>query len=179
MCVLIDEASTPPLRAHITRLLATSVTADIAVGNIRLAGLDLTPIEIRDVRRCRILLGRLDSSALADLGRDNPGVALRMRTLLDFLESGRVEVRSAGIGAWSPDFSVYHQRTEATSACLLGAHYFHEPLSTHGPSFTALLTAPAAVAAASARFDALWFGSHDVMEPVIGAIHRRMSFCAT
>lgn len=177
MCLLIDESSTPPLRAHITRLLASSTTADIAVGNIRLAGLDLTPGEIRDVRRCRILLGRLDASSLADFGPEDAGLAFRMKTLLEFLQSGRVEVRSAGTGAWAPDFSVFHHGSEGASACLIGAHYFHQPLSTFGPSYTALLTGSAAVAAAAGRFDALWRRSHDVIDPVIGAIYRRQSFC--
>lgn len=177
MCMLIDETSAPSLRAHITRLLATCSSADIAVGSIRPAGLDLTAAEVRDVRRCRILIGRLDASALVDLGHDRRAPA-RMKTLLDFLTSGRVQVRSAGIGAWSPDFSVYHATPNDGSACLIGAHYFSEPLSSHGPSFTALLTDRAAVAAAAARFERLWSGSHDVIGPVIDAIRQRQSFCA-
>lgn len=177
MCTLIDEVSAPSLRAHITRLLSACTTADIAVGSVRLAGLDLTAAEVRDVRRCRILIGRLDASALADFGHGTaPGA--RVTTLLEFLQSGRVQVRSAGIGAWSPDFSLYHRPGAGESACLIGAHYFHEPLSTHGPSFTALLTGDAAVAAAASRFERLWSGSHDVIEPVISAIHQRQSFCA-
>src|SRR5690606_24282735 len=127
---------------------------------------------------CRILIGRLDASALVDLGRDSRAPNARMETLLDFLKSGRVQVRSAGIGAWSPDFSLYHRAAPGESACLVGAHYFHEPLSSHGPSFTVLLTDPAAVTTAAARFERLWRRSHDVIEPVIGAIRQRQSFCA-
>jgi hypothetical protein len=176
---LIDDGSRPTLRERIGRLLSTCASAEIAVSHIRLAALDLTERETRGVKRCRILLGRLDARALTDFGFPDTGVDDRMRALLAFIESGRVEIRSAGLGAWSPDFSVYRGLSDGGSACLVGAHYFREPPSPNGPSFTALITDTHSVALALARFEALWERSHDVLEPVASAVHRRQSFSAT
>jgi hypothetical protein len=188
MSLLIDEVSRPNLRQHIGRLLAACTTADIAVGHIRLAALDLSIPETERVERCRILLGRLEARALTGFGDadvlsgrrsiDDAAASApideRMRTLLVFLESGRVQIRSAGLGAWSPDFSVYHGVPDG-DVCLLGAHYFREPPSTNGPSFTALLKDPRCIAMVGARFDALWQRSHDVLEPIVSAVHRAQS----
>lgn len=178
MSMLIDDASRPTLRERIGGLLATCTYAEIAVANIRLAALDLAEHEIRNVRRCRILIGRLDARALTEFGHPDPGLDERLRTLLSFLQSSRVEVRSAGLGAWSPDFSVYRGLPDGASACLVGAHYFREPPSLTGPSFTALMADAASVALAHARFETLWRRSHDVLEPVVSAVHRRQSFSA-
>jgi hypothetical protein len=178
MSVLIDDDARPALREHIGRLLSTCTTADIAVGHIRLAALDLDDRETRAVRRCRILLGRLDARALSDVGFDNDYDERGMQTLCAFLESGRIEIRSAGLGAWAPDFSVYRGLPDGGGAVLIGAHYFRAPPMAHGPSFTALLTDGHSVATAAARFEALWRRSHDVHEPVITAVRRRQSFSA-
>lgn len=178
MNTLIDDTSRPTLRERIGGVLSTCTCADIAVAHIRLAALDLAEHEIRNVRRCRILIGRLDARALTDFGHADPGMDERLRTLLSFLESSRVEVRSAGLGAWSPDFSIYRGLPDGGSACLVGAHYFREPPSLTGPSFTAFMLDARAVAVAHARFETLWRRSHDVLEPVVSAVHRRQSFCA-
>lgn len=192
MTVLIDDTSQPTLRQRIGLLLSTCSTADIAVAHIRLAALDLSDRETGHVQRCRILLGRLEARALIGVGDgdilnasrlvgvvagDRSGIVVndeRMRTLLTFLESGRVQVRSAGLGAWSPDFSVYRGLPDG-DACLLGAHYFREPPSIRGPSFTVLLKERPCIAMVGARFDALWETSHDVMEPIVSAMHRAQS----
>lgn len=178
MSMLIDDLSRPTLRERIGHLLSTCTCAEIAVAHIRLAALDLAEHEIRNVRRCRILIGRLDARALTDFGHADPDMDERLRTLLSFLESSRVEVRSAGLGAWAPDFSVYRGLPDAGSACLVGAHYFREPPSLTGPSFTALMPNAGAVAVVQARFEALWRRSHDVLEPVVSAVRRRQSFGA-
>ena len=176
--VLIDDAARPTLRERIGELLSTSSRAEFAVANIRVAAIDLTAQEIRNVRCCRILLGRLDARALTDFGYADAGLDERMNRLLWFLESGRVEIRSAGVGAWFPDFSIYSGPPRGGSACLIGAHYFRQPLSLTGPSFTAMMVDARSVATARARFDALWAAGHDVLEPVISAVHSRHSFSA-
>jgi hypothetical protein len=190
MMTLLDETARPTLRERIGRLLSECSRAEIAVGSIRLAVLDLTEQETRGVERCRILLGRLEARALSDLALSDANLEDQLRALLAFLESGRVEIRSAGLGAWSPDFSIYRGRAAASDGagyrgrapasgtCLVGAHYFREPPSPGGPAFTALLTDAHSIATALARFEALWERSHDVLEPVVSAVHRRQSFSA-
>lgn len=173
MSMLIDDRSRPTLRAIIGRLLLAAAAADIAVGHIRLAALDLSDAELGAVRRARILIARLDAGALDDIAAAAPSPD----PLLRFLRSGRVEVRSAGAGAWSPDFSIY-RGAQTGDACLIGAHWFRVPVVSAGPSFTALLTEPDAVARALDRFETLWRRSHDVLEPVIDAVARRRSLHA-
>ena len=55
--------------------------------------------------------------------------AARVAALLRFLRSGAVEIRSAGMNGWTPDFSIYRgiePNGGIDAVCLLGAHYFHE-----------------------------------------------------
>ena len=180
MSSLIDDASQPSLRVHIGRLLSTCARADIAVGHVRLSALDLAGDETRGIRQCRMLLGRLEARALTDFGFVDERSDERLHALLDFLDSGRVEIRSAGLGAWSPDFSIYRGLSVGAhdSACLIGAHYFRDPITANGPSFTVLLDDADSVERALGRFEALWERSHDVLEPVTAAIRQRQSFSA-
>lgn len=164
---LLDERAVPPLRSVIGSLMAASETVDFAVARIRLASLDLTPREIAGPRRCRVLLGRLDASTLLDAHAARAGA---MAGLIRWARSGRLLVRSAGIGSWTPDFSVYHDRSG--SRCLLGAHYFGSPHLTVGPSFTCVTEEGRMVQLLAARFDGLWERSHDVLPAIIGVLER-------
>lgn len=166
---LIDERSTPSLRTVLGRLLARSGCADIAVNSIRLAVLDLTEAELSRVRRCRILLGRLDARAL-DTATDSTA-AVNAHALLHFLRSGRVEIRSAGLATWAPDFSVFRELDDSSSrACLIGAHYFREPVAANGPSFTVCLEDDAALDLVCRRFEDLWELGYDVRDAVAAAV---------
>jgi hypothetical protein len=170
--LLLDETSRPTVREVIGSLMASSATADLAVARIRLAALDLTEHEL-GVRRCRLLLGRLDAAALADAPVGAPaGANLRasLGRLLRFAASGRLEVRSAGIGAWQPDFSVFGGPGAAT--CLVGAHYFVSPDLIVGPSLTCVTTDPDAVALVRRRFAWLWDRSHDVLPAIVEVLQR-------
>ena len=164
---LLDERAVPPLRSVIGGLLAASETVDFAVTRIRLANLDLTPREIAGPRRCRVLLGRLDASTLLDTDTARSDA---VGALIRWARSGRLQVRSAGIGAWTPDFSVYHDRSG--SRCLLGAHYFGSPHLTVGPSFTCVTEDDRTVRLLGTRFDGLWERSHDVLPAIVGVMER-------
>jgi hypothetical protein len=164
---LLDETSDPPLRTVIGRLLQRAESADIAVGRIRLASLDLTAQEIEGPSRCRVLVGRLDASTLLDTGRGRDEALAR---LARWTRTGRLHVRSAGIGAWRPDFSVY--RTAHQGTALLGAHYFGSPQLTVGPSFTVVARDPAIRYALTRRFDQLWDRSHDVLPAISQVLDR-------
>lgn len=173
MRVLLDERSRPPLRAVIGALLGSAAEADIAVSHVRMAALDLHADELTRVRRCRILLGRLDAGALTAPGPVAAGRAERGVALLRFLRSGAVSIRSAGMSSWAPDFSIYRGISgggASTAVCLVGAHYFQEPPARGGPAFTWAADEPAAVRRASSRFDELWHESHDVLLAVIHTI---------
>jgi hypothetical protein len=183
MNVLLDDVCRPQVRTVIGVMLATAGTADFAVARVRLGAIDLTAAETGGVTRCRILLGRLDYSGIAQLGAspdEEPGGGsprARLQRLAAFLESGRVEVRSAGMAEWLPDFSVYHgiPRNDGTdntdSACIVGAHWFRTP-PVHGPALTCVLREPAAALRAARRFEELWAHGHDVLPAVLHGIRR-------
>lgn len=172
MRALLDERSRPPMRAVFGALLAVSREADIAVARVRIGALDLDADELRSLRRCRILIGRLDAHALSVRPGSGGRSAARFEPLLRFLESPVVRIRSAATSLWTPDFSIYRGMTGAggiPALCLVGAHYFHEPPAS-GPSFTWAADDPAAVERASRRFEEVWAQGHDVRDAVVQAI---------
>lgn len=80
-------------------------------------------------------------------------------------------MRSAGIGAWTPDFSVYEDRSgRATS--LVGAHYFGSPQLTVGPSVTVVTTDEQAAVLLQDRFAELWSRAHDVAPAILDVVRR-------
>jgi hypothetical protein len=174
MRVLLDEQSQPPLRVVIGTLLGSATVADIAVMRVRLAALDLGRDELSRVQRCRILIGQLDAHSLSVGGAVTTDPAARVAALLRFLRSGAVEIRSAGMNGWTPDFSIYRgieTGSGANAVCLVGAHYFHEP-PERGPSFTWALDEAAAIQRITRRFEEMWERSHDVLTAVIQTIEQ-------
>jgi hypothetical protein len=181
MNVLLDEETDPPLRSVIGRLMASATTADFAVAAARLAAIDLTEEETAGVARCRILLGRLDAQELASLGEHRAALRPQLLVLQRFLLSGRVEVRSAGMAAWLPDFSVYSglRHGAAREVCVVGAHYFRVPWIEDGPSLTCVLSSQPAVTRAQRRFERLWEHAHDVMPAVVAALEQVLQKAGT
>ena len=164
---VFDETSDPPLRDVIGALMTDAETVDFAVARIRLANLDLSEAEVGSMRRCRVLVGRLDASTLLDA---DAARAESVARLIRWARSGRLEVRSAGIGSWAPDFSIYH--TPSGTCSLLGAHYFGSPQLTVGPSFTVVTEHRDATALLRRRFDGLWDRSHDVLPAIVKVLER-------
>lgn len=173
--ILLDDRSTPPLRTLIGALLARAQTADFAISRMRLDGLDLGGGELARLERCRVLLGRLDARTLEEMmGGGDQGAARRhhLRALREFLASGRVEVRSAGVVAWNPDFSVLDGLHDAPAprVALVGAHYFLRPFPIDGVAQTMMLTSPTQIGRVSERFEELWDQGYDVGEVVRAAL---------
>jgi hypothetical protein len=169
--LLLDDRTDPPLRTLMGALLARATTADFALSRLRLDGLDLGAGELAGIQRCRVLLGRLDARTLEEMMESQshgPARRHHLRTLREFLASGRVEVRAAGVVAWNPDFSILHGLRDAPahSLALVGAHYFLRPYPIDGVALTMLLTQPRTVARVRDRFDELWDQGYDVGEVV-------------
>lgn len=169
---LLDERARPPLRERIGRLLAGAEETAFALARVRLAVLDLGDDELDSLRRCRVLLGHMDASTLLDApGSANPRApAPALGRLLRFAASGRLEVRSAGVAAWTPDFGVVQRGSEATG--LLGAIQFGNPELLTGPTFTAITADPEATTLLRLRFDQLWSRSHDVLPAIRQVLER-------
>jgi hypothetical protein len=172
--ILLDDRADPPLRALIGALLGRATTADFAISRMRLDGLDLGGGELDRLQRCRVLLGRLDARALEELmgGGHGPARQQHLRALGEFLASGRVEVRAAGVVAWNPDFSIlsHLDGAPANAVALVGAHYFLRPYPIDGVALTTMHTTPASIAQLQARFDEIWEEGYDVGEVVRAAL---------
>lgn len=174
MVRMLDErsgASGESLRALIGGLLVNAARADIALTRVRLAALDLTEVEVRSGARCRVLLGALDASVLLDAADDAAAIRPGLRHLAEWLASDRLEVRSAGLGSWMPDFSVYEDRAGRTTS-LVGAHYFGSPQLAVGPSVTVVTTDESAARLLCGRFDELWGRAHDVAPAILDVVRR-------
>lgn len=169
--MVIDERSRRPLRAIIGELLVAAESVDIAIARVRLAALDLSDDEVRGPALCRVLLGQLDASTLLDATGERGGPRPELRGLADWLASERLQVRSAGIGAWTPDFSVFRAR-DRTATSLVGAHYFGSPQLTVGPSVTSILRDPATARLLEGRFQQLWERAHDVAPAIQDVLAR-------
>ena len=167
--IFFDGRGAPALRGYLGRELAGASAAAFAIRRIRLARLDLLPEELRSVQRCRVLLGRLDADTLADAGASP--TSARTATLLDMAASGRLEVRSAGLLAWEPDFSLIGAGT-ADDVLIFGCHQFVPQQPVEGLAMACAIREPAVVRAAAVRFDELWERAHDALEAVADALCR-------
>ena len=174
--ILFDGRGAQTLRGVLGNALAGSREASFAIRRIRLARVDLLPDELRGVERCRVLLGRLDADTLADAGGGSPTSA-RTAALLDMASSGRLEVRSASLLTWDPDFALIGNRSE-DDLLLFGSIQFSPPLPQRPVeelSMSCAVRDAAAVRAAAARFEELWERAHDALEPVLDALCRTRS----
>lgn len=182
MMELFDERAEVPVRARIGTLLRGATTADFAFTRIRLGALDLQREEVEGLERCRVLLGAFDATALQSVLIDrgepeqaNPVRISRLRVLRSFVESGRLEVRSAGLARWTPDFGVVGGKRprnggsppgRATHVAVIGANHFGPPHHPIGPSFTAITGNASAVKLLAMRFEETWAHGHDVLPAI-------------
>lgn len=162
---LLDEGTQPALRAVLGTLLTGAERADVAIAQVRLAHVDLGELELQRVH-CRLLLGHLDVAALTALGPSSDVAGARLLAIARFLDSGRLDIRAAGLLRWKPDFSVFRLPAPHPPIALVGAHYFSDPDVVGGPALTCVLRAPAAVRRVQRRFGELWNGARDVRDVV-------------
>lgn len=167
---IIDERALPPFRQRLGQLMRAAHHADFAVTRIRIAGIDLADDEIAGLVRCRVLVAHLNADTLAeaaDAGMLRPEHRRNLGVLLRFVDSGKLQLRAAGLGAWIPDFSVLHGDGDTL---LLGAHYFGRAYPTVGPSFTCFTHDPDAIRNAARRFEELWDEARDVLPAIRGTL---------
>lgn len=149
-------------------LLSDSRELDLAAWRIRLAGLHLSPSALLSLDRVRVVVGELDGQRLTAEVEGmvlSPRRAGTVRALLQLLMDGRLMVKCAPLGGWSPDFSLFRgQKSSAT--LLLGPHWLERPFVHRGPALASLHSGPE-VSQVEARFEELWEEAHDVRAAVL------------
>ena len=165
--VLVDERGRPDFRDIFAALIARSVDVATALTRVRLSTVDLTELEMGHIESFRVLVAELNAIQLDAEARAiqaDPRRAPRADLLRGMLESGTLEVRSAPLAGWSPDFTVF-SGAAGPGAVLSGSHWFERPYPHRGPALAALHHGDAARLAAR-RHQELWDRAHDVSPAV-------------
>jgi hypothetical protein len=168
-----DERGRPDFREVYGRLLARASHVDVALTSIRVSTLDFGRSELERVHAIRLLLAEVSAvhlDAEAHVVMQRPEQRETLSTLADLLSRGVIEVRSSPLGGWSPDFSVFRDRSDP-QAVLAGFHSFERPFPYRGPAFVSLHRGGAAALAFS-RFEDLWARAHDVGAAVLSILER-------
>lgn len=171
--VLFDERRRPDFRDAFGSLARQATGIATAVTRVRLGTLDLTEGELAGVIRFRVLVAELNALSLDAEARALariPGRAASLEELARRLESGRLEVRSAPLGGWSPDFTVFFE-DDRPFAVLTGYHSFERPYPHRGPALGSWHGRDGALLAAR-RHAEVWGSAHDVGPAVWGLLSR-------
>lgn len=161
--VLIDERSRPDFRDVFGELARRSPNIASAVTRVRLSTVDLSRDEVGSVQCFRVLVTELNALSLdaeARAIRSDPRRAYRVGLFRELLQDGRMEIRSAPLGGWSPDFTVF-SGPDGPTAVLTGFHWFERPYPHRGPALASLAFGDAARLAAR-RHQQIWDQAHDV-----------------
>ena len=171
--VLLHERSRPDFRDIYGHLARRSTDIATAVTRVRLGTLNLTPEDLETVTSFRVLVAEMNALQLSAEARglmNDPDRASRLSMIKNMLEAGRLEVRSAPLGGWSPDFTVFSE-ADGPVAVLMGFHWFERPYPHRGPALAALHGTTSARAAALRHLE-VWEEAHDVGPAVWNILSR-------
>jgi hypothetical protein len=161
--VLFDERGRPDFRDVFGALAAQATEIAVAVTRVRLSTVDLSAAELACVERLRVLVAEMNALQLDSEARGlqaDPRRAPNLERLRELLECGRLEIRSAPLAGWSPDFTVF-SGSEGPRAVLVGFHSFERPYPHRGPALASVYGGEGARLAAR-RHDEAWVRAHDV-----------------
>jgi len=176
--VVIDEASTPDPRRVLGRLLRRSGHFDLAIARVRLASIDFTAEDLREIEQCRVLVGGFDNRALLGAvaaAADVPAHARNLGRLREIIATGRLRLRSPGLWRWDPDFCLAHGPAlepwfPAGKAALIGWLGLSGPIACSIPRMACLIACAASARRLQAGFDRLWAQGYDILDVVAGAL---------
>ncbi|NIP59452.1 MAG: hypothetical protein GWM92_14090 [Gemmatimonadetes bacterium] len=123
--------------------------------------------------RIRLVLAEVNSITLrneAEAILSRPDRAHSLVHLLDLLRAERIQIRSAPLAGWAPDFTVFHRKGLAWRG-LIGPHWFVRPYPHRGPALASVL-GPAGARLLARRFDELWKQAHDIGPALLGILSR-------
>ena len=161
--ILLDERRRPDFRDVFGALTRRASEIAVAVTRVRLSTIDLTPDELGGARQVRVLVAEMSALQLDTEARSLlrlPHRAPNVRYLMGLFEQGRLEVRSAPLGGWSPDFSVF-AGPDGPFAALVGYHAFERPYPHRGPAL-ATVHGEDGARLAQGRHTSLWNDAHDI-----------------
>lgn len=161
--LLLDERSLPSFRTAFGGLLSRSSTVETAIRRIRLGAVDLSAEELNRLTRFRVLVAEVNARTVegeAYAMAVDPSKQENLDRVLSLLRAGILEIRSAPLGGWSPDFSVFSNQ-DGPQNLLLGLHWFHRPFPLRGPAW-AIQLGPDDATAAQSRFREIWSSAHDI-----------------
>lgn len=173
---LLDERSPTPFRQVFGRLLSRSTGLDTAIRKIRLSGVDLSEGELDGLARLRILIADINAQTLEEEAfalHMDPGKRETLRRIQRLLGDGTLELRSAPLAGWSPDFSVFCG-SRGPHALLMGLHWIQRPFPHRGPAWMACFGPPEAKKGQE-RFNELWKGAYEIGLPVLRLLLRASS----
>ena len=160
---LFDERRRPDFRDVFGALATGATDIATAVQRVRLSTVDLSRAELERVESFRVLVAEMNALHLDADARglqSDPRRAPNAELLRELLECGRLEVRSAPLAGWAPDFTVF-AGPDGPRAVLTGFHWFERPYVHRGPALGAVHGEVAARLAAR-RHDEAWERAHDV-----------------
>lgn len=173
---LLDERSPTPFRQVFGRLLSRSRELDTAIRRIRLSGVDLSAREVDGLSRLRILIADINAQTLEEEAFAllmDPGKRETLRRIQTLLEDGTLELRSAPLAGWSPDFSIF-SGSGGPEALLMGLHWIQRPFPHRGPAWMACF-GPQEARKGLERFNELWIGAHEIGLPILRLLKRATS----
>jgi hypothetical protein len=161
--VLLEERGRPDFRDVFGALARRSTAIRTAVTRVRLTTVDLRSEELANLERMRVVVSEMNALQLDAEARalvHQPRRAGNVEFWKTLLETGVLEVRSAPLGGWAPDFTVFGNAAGPT-AVLAGFHAFERPYPHRGPAL-ASLHGPEGARLAERRHRELWDGAHDI-----------------
>lgn len=173
---LLDERSPAPFRQVFGRLLARSSSLDTAIVRIRLSGVDLSDQEVMGLDRLRILIADINAQTLEEEAFAllmDPSKRETLRRLKGLLRGGSLELRSAPLAGWSPDFSIF-SGPQGPHSLLIGLHWIQRPFPHRGPAWMAGF-GPDEAQKGLRRFQELWAGAYEIGPAILKLLERATS----
>lgn len=173
---LFDEREGGGFRARFQEELQAAWTLDLALKRLRLTAIDVGE-ELDAVRSVRLVLAQVSASALdaeAHALVARSGARSRLGLFLRLMDEGRMKIRVAPLGGWSPDFSVFTDARGPRSV-LLGFHQFERIHPLPGPALGVRLGRQDALLACH-RFEDIWARAYDVLPAVRTILARAYGF---
>jgi hypothetical protein len=173
---LVDERSPTPFRNLFGELLRRSTHMDSAMLRVRLSGVDLSEGEVGSLQRLRLLVAEVNAQTLEEEAFAllmDPDKRQNLTRVLGLLQSGQMELRSAPLAGWSPDFSVFSGR-DGPLGVIIGLHWAQRPFPHRGPAWAAAF-GPQEARRAGARFQEVWEEAHEIGPAIRRLLERATS----